>query len=66
KDRREPGLLSRWFGSSDRNAPAPSRYRIAVRSEGERTLVSVLDAQGAPDRSGNGERILQLLADDLK
>lgn len=66
KDRREPGLLSRWFGSSDRNAPAPSRYRIAVRSEGERTLVSVLDAQGAPDRSGNGDRILQLLADDLK
>ena len=30
KDRREPGLLSRWFGSSDRNAPAPSRYRLSL------------------------------------
>ncbi|HWP19758.1 MAG TPA: outer membrane protein assembly factor BamC [Burkholderiaceae bacterium] len=64
--RREPGLFSRWFGSSDRNAPAPSRYRVVVRGEGERTLVSVLDAQGATDRTGNGDRILQLLAEDLR
>ncbi|MCM5678308.1 outer membrane protein assembly factor BamC [Schlegelella sp. S2-27] len=66
--RREPGLLSRWFGSGGNAADAgPSRYRVAVKSEGEqRTLVSVLNAQGAPESGEAAQRIVKLLAEDLK
>jgi outer membrane protein assembly factor BamC len=37
-----------------------------VRSSGESTTVSVLDAQGQPDSSANAQNIVQLLANDLK
>ncbi|MEY3488247.1 MAG: NlpB/DapX lipoprotein, partial [Pseudomonadota bacterium] len=33
---------------------------------GETTSVSVLNADGKPDTSGNAQRIVQVLADDLK
>ncbi|WP_047194249.1 outer membrane protein assembly factor BamC [Caldimonas brevitalea] len=66
KDRREPGLLSRWFGGDSKDQ-SPARYRVAVKGENEqRSVVSVLDAQGAPAAGATGERILKLLAEDLK
>jgi len=37
-----------------------------VRSQGEATTVSVLNEAGAPESSANAERILRVLADDLK
>jgi outer membrane protein assembly factor BamC len=61
----KPGLLGRLFG----NAPAqakPAQYRIAVRSSGPSTTVSVLNAQGQPDSSADARRIVELLAADLK
>jgi outer membrane protein assembly factor BamC len=61
----KPGLLSRLF-NSPAAAAAPEKYRVLVRSTGDNTLVSVLDAQGAPATSANAQRILQLLANDLK
>ncbi|WKB52610.1 outer membrane protein assembly factor BamC [Eleftheria terrae] len=68
KDRREPGLLSRWFGggkSDDSNAPA--RYRVLVKGENEqRTQVTVLNAQGTPEPGEAAQRIVKLLAEDLK
>jgi outer membrane protein assembly factor BamC len=64
-DRREPGLLSRIFGRGD-SAEQPVKYRIALRTEGERTTVSVLNANGAPEASANAQRIVQVIADDLK
>ena len=68
KDRREPGLLSRWFGigggSSD---SAPARYRISVKADGDqRSVVSVLNAQGAPESGEAAQRIVKLLTEDLK
>jgi outer membrane protein assembly factor BamC len=65
----ERGFLSRVFsfGKDDTaGANATSRYRIALKGEGEATTVSVLDAQGAPERTEVGQRIVGLLVEDLK
>jgi outer membrane protein assembly factor BamC len=63
-NKKEPSLLSRVFGSSP--TAAPLKYRIAVRSQGQGSTVSVLTADGALDSSDNARRIVQLIADDLK
>jgi outer membrane protein assembly factor BamC len=42
------------------------RYRIVVRSSETQTTVSVLNANGQPESSANAQRIVQLMADDLK
>lgn len=64
-DKKEPGFFSKLFSGSSAGVP-PLKYRIAVRSEGETTTVSVLNAQGGPDASANAQRIVQVIADDLK
>jgi len=64
-DRKEPGFFGRLFTRSANAAP-PLKYQIAVRSEGNATTVSVLDAQGAAEASANAQRIVQVIADDLK
>lgn len=64
-DKKEPGFFSKLFSSSSSGVP-PLKYRIAVRSQGEATTVSVLNAQGNPEASANAQRIVQVIADDLK
>ncbi len=64
-DNKEPGLLSKLFGASSKDT-APLKYRIAVRSQGESTTVSVLNAAGSPESSDNAQRIVKVLADDLR
>ncbi len=64
-DKKEPGFFSKIFSRSAADIP-PLKYRIAVRSQGEATTVSVLNAQGAPEASANAQRIVQVIADDLK
>lgn len=61
----EPGFFSKLFSGTPA-AAAPLKYRIAVKSQGESTTVSVLNAQGAPESSANAQRIVQVIADDLK
>lgn len=61
----KPGLFSRMFGASRAEA-TPVRYRISVASNDNITTVSVLGTEGQPDNSENAQRILRLLADDLK
>ena len=41
-------------------------FRIAVRSEGNASTVSVLNEAGAPESSANAERIVRVIADELK
>jgi outer membrane protein assembly factor BamC len=67
-DRKDPGFLSKMFSfmSSKPDAVAPLKYRITLKSEGESTTVSVLNAAGAPEASDNAQRIVKVLADDLK
>ncbi|MCJ7798763.1 MAG: outer membrane protein assembly factor BamC [Polaromonas sp.] len=64
-DKREPGFFSKLFSGT---APTvkPLKYRISLRSQGESTTVSVLNEQGAPESSANAQRIVQIIADDLK
>jgi len=63
----DPGFLAKIFsfGSSDA-AQTPVRYRIAVKADGERTNVSIQNAQGGPENGAVGQRIASLLVDDLK
>lgn len=61
----EPGFFSKLFSGSPAATP-PLKYRIAVKSQGESTTVSVLNAQGAAESSANAQRIVQVIADDLK
>lgn len=64
-DSKEPGLLAKLFGAGSKDA-APLKYRIALRSQGESTTVSVLNATGGPESSANAQRIVKVLADDLR
>lgn len=61
----EPGLFSKLFSGSP-PTPAPLKYRISVKSQGDSTTVSILNAQGAAESSANAQRIVQVIADDLK
>jgi outer membrane protein assembly factor BamC len=63
--REEPNFFSKLF-SSDKTAGAPQRYRIAVKRAGEKTEVVVQSSQGAPENGETGQRIVALLADELK
>jgi outer membrane protein assembly factor BamC len=54
------------FGKEKDAANAPNRYRIAVKGQGEKTTVSVLNSQGAPEGGAVGQRIVSLLVEDLK
>jgi len=67
--REEPGFLGRLFRFGRRSGDAaagPARYRVSVKSEGASSIVSVLDGQGAPEKGEAGQRIVKLLAEDLK
>ncbi len=64
-DKPEPGFLSKLFGGTPAVA-APLKYRITVQSQGESSTVAVLNTDGAPDTSANAQRIVKVLADDLK
>ncbi|WP_341907600.1 outer membrane protein assembly factor BamC [Polaromonas sp. YR568] len=64
-NRTEPGFFSKLFSGTPAAVP-PLKYRIVVKSEGEKTVVSVLNAQGAPEGSANAQRIVQVIADDLR
>lgn len=56
--------FSGWFGS--KKEVQPSQYQIAVRGEGAHSHVTVLDAQGQPETTQTAQRILRVIADDMK
>ena len=66
-DRKEPGLLSKLF-SFGRSKPneSPLKFRIVVKSQGDGSTVSVQNEAGVPDTSADAQRIVQVIADDLK
>ena len=64
-DRKEPGFLSKLFSAAAPSVP-PIKYRITLKSQGDATTVSVLNARGAPESSVNAQRIVMVIADDLK
>jgi outer membrane protein assembly factor BamC len=65
----DDGFMSKlrgWFGSSKTADTRANRYRISVKPQGDNTVVSVLNAQGAPETGEVGQRIVALLIEDLK
>jgi len=64
-DKSEKGFFAKLFSGSEKAVP-PLKYRINLKSQGESTTVSVLNASGAPESSANAQRIVQVIADDLK
>ncbi|QSI30075.1 outer membrane protein assembly factor BamC [Variovorax sp. RKNM96] len=64
-DKKEEGLFSKLFSSSSKDEK-PIKFRILVKSQGESTTVSVMNEAGAPETSANAQRIVKVIADDLK
>jgi len=64
-DKKEKGFFGKLFSGSEKAVP-PLKFRINLKSQGESTTVSVLNASGAPESSANAQRIVQVIADDLK
>jgi outer membrane protein assembly factor BamC len=64
-DKKEPGFFGKLFSGSGPATP-PLKYRVSVNSQGESTVVSVLNDQGSLESSPNAQRIVQVIADDLK
>jgi len=63
--KKEKGLLDKlMFWKSD--APNIEQYRITVAEANPRSLVTVQDPNGSPDKSATGEKILSLLREQLK
>ena len=62
---KEPGWLSRLFGG-DSKAPELARYRVVVASAPQGSQIKVLNAQGQAEKSANAEKILKLLAAELR
>ena len=63
--KKDKGFLDKlMFWKTD--APNVEQYRITVAEATPRSLVTVQDPNGAPDKSATGEKILSLLRDQLK
>ncbi|TXT39433.1 MAG: lipoprotein-34 [Comamonadaceae bacterium] len=64
-DKAEPGFFSNLFSSSKKDN-APQKFRISVVSQGNVTAVSVQNLDGSPAPAAEAQRIIQVLATDLK
>ena len=63
---KEPGFFAKLFSSTDSSAPALTRYRITLTTAGGVSRIAVQNAEGASDASENAEKILKLIAGELK
>ena len=64
-DKAEPGFFGKIFGTSKAESTA-KKYRVSVLSQGEQTSVSVQNADGSPAIESEAQRIVGVLAEDLK
>ena len=62
----KPGFFSRLLSPSKPPEVAAARYRIVVSSADSSTTVRILSDKGQPETSNTAQRIVQILADDLK
>jgi outer membrane protein assembly factor BamC len=63
----DPSFFSKLlnFGRDKATVP-PARYRVNVKTEGDRSVVAVQNDQGAPETGEAGKRIVSLLLEELK
>ncbi|HLO94235.1 MAG TPA: outer membrane protein assembly factor BamC [Burkholderiaceae bacterium] len=60
----EPNFFSRFFGFG--KTVTANRYRVLVKSDGSKSVVSITDSQGVQQTDDNAKRILSLLLEDLR
>lgn len=60
----EPGFWAKLFGADATSSAV--RYRVSVKTEGQRSTVSILDDKGQQQTNEMAKRILQLLMEDLR
>lgn len=60
----EPNFFSKLFGLG--KTVTANRYRVQVKNEGAKTLVTITDPQGIQQTDDNARRILSLLQEDLR
>jgi outer membrane protein assembly factor BamC len=61
----DQGFFKNLFSGSAKSATA-AKFQIAIRSQGDKTTVSVLNDLGAPELSDTAQKIIKVLAEDLK
>ncbi len=61
---KEPGFFAKIFGSND--GPTPVKYRVNIKSVGNKSTASILDGQGNAAPATDAQRIAKLLQADLK
>jgi len=64
-DSSEPGFFGKLFGASKPDR-APQKYQVSVATQGADTVVSIRQADGSAVPSADAQRILKVLADQLK
>lgn len=64
-DKAEQGFLSKLFSGAKPDS-APQKFQVSVVSQGNQTLVSVRGADGSTANSVDAQRIVTVLAEDLK
>ncbi len=64
----EPNFFSKiWYAFIPNHEKSPvGKYRIRIKADGDRSLVTLLDNQGQPSNDENAQRIAVLLVDELK
>lgn len=60
----EPSFFARILGFG--KTVTANRYRVLVKSDGGKTLVTITDSQGVQQTDDNAKRILSLLQEDLR
>lgn len=61
----EPGFLSKLFSSGSKPA-ATAQYRVLIKTEGEKSRISVTGGDTASSTAATANKILNLIAEDLK
>ena len=64
-EKQEPGFFGKLFGRGSAQLPT-QQYQVVVRTEGQSSQVSVLDRAGAAAPAADAQRIVKVLADELK
>lgn len=65
--REEPNLFQKIFSFGKKtDLDGPAKYRVAVKADGDRSNVTVLNNQGSPENGEAAKRITQMLLDELK
>ena len=62
----DPTFFGKLFGGASAKSAEASKFQIAVKSEGDATVVSVLDNKGEAETSASAQRITKVIADDIK